>query len=336
MKRQSVPQRIKPDAPVIHEVSLQQKMTSKPSMNYQTSSVSSIFRTKKSKSTKEKLRKQDISAPSNMVHVMGIRGSANGFEMVNNMDQMNPEIAGFLKLAGLSMEALKNPAQREKIMAFVEENKVVEQMARKQSTRRKRRSPVSTPSLPPKSKPIIVHTVELNDAPNHQKHHLQQQQQQQPQLAPSPKPKRPPQRPQAPPPPPTSKGNVPPAPPPKSTGNAPPPPKPTGGAPPPPPPPPPPSAPGLPPPPAMKSPAEQKSVPKSNPRGNLLEEIRQKGGFGNAGLKSVDSGSSPATAKRPQSEHEQEDLTAVLQQALQVIQTANRFDIFVLSTTFCL
>ncbi len=49
---------------------------------------SSLFRSRKSKPAKEKLSKQDISGPSNMIHVYGIKGSASGFEMVNNSNQV--------------------------------------------------------------------------------------------------------------------------------------------------------------------------------------------------------------------------------------------------------
>ena len=70
-------------------------------------------------------------------------------------------------------------------------------------------------------------------------------------------------------------------------------------------------------PPPSKPPAAKTAPAKVD----FLEEIRQKGGFKNAGLNSVKA--EPA-GKRPPSVHEQEDLTAVLQQALQIIQTANQ------------
>ena len=43
---------------------------------------------------KEKLSKHDISTPSNLVHVSGIKASASGFEMINNSSQVDPKIAG--------------------------------------------------------------------------------------------------------------------------------------------------------------------------------------------------------------------------------------------------
>jgi hypothetical protein len=41
---------------------------------------------------KEKLSKLDISGPSNPVHVYGIKASATGFEMVNNVSQVRARV----------------------------------------------------------------------------------------------------------------------------------------------------------------------------------------------------------------------------------------------------
>jgi len=82
---------------------------------------------------------------------------------------------------------------------------------------------------------------------------------------------------------------------------------------------------GLPPPP--KSMNQSSSKPATNsapPKGDLLAAIRERGGYQGAGLNKVGEAGA-VTSKRPPSIHDQpDDLTAVLKQALTIIQDANR------------
>jgi hypothetical protein len=80
----------------------------------------------------------------------------------------------------------------------------------------------------------------------------------------------------------------------------------------------------LPPPASKPSPVAKPAAVKASPKVDFLAEIRQKGGFQNAGLKTRDDERGAGASRRPPSVHDQEDLTAVLQQALTVIQNANR------------
>merc|ERR1712150_272551 len=117
---------------------------------------------------KQKLTKLDIGTPSSFVHVTGVKPSTQGFQMVDNTDQLDPLLREFLQVAGLSESILSNPQQKEEIYKFVEDNKVLESMeqnnkrktTKMHSSQRPKDAPKpsikvrTTPSFPPPPPPI--------------------------------------------------------------------------------------------------------------------------------------------------------------------------------------
>ena len=128
-----------------------------------------LGRGKKSKD-KQKLTKLDIGTPSveSFVHVTGVKPSTQGFQMVDNTDQINPLLRDFLQVAGLSESILSNPQQKEEIYRFIEDNNALEIMKKEHRrkttkghhTQKPKVAPkpsiklATTPSFPPPPQPM--------------------------------------------------------------------------------------------------------------------------------------------------------------------------------------
>lgn len=109
---------------------------------------------------KQKLTKLDIGTPSveSFVHVTGVRPSTQGFQMVDNTDQINPLLREFLQVAGLNESILSNPQQKEEIYKFIEDNQVLENMEYRRKTVRTPNS--QKPKVAPKP------SIKLQSAPS--------------------------------------------------------------------------------------------------------------------------------------------------------------------------
>ncbi len=64
---------------------------------------------------RRKIRKAEIGAPTAFVHVSGIKASSDGFETVDNLDEVDPRIREFLKVAGLSDNILSDSKAKREI-----------------------------------------------------------------------------------------------------------------------------------------------------------------------------------------------------------------------------
>ena len=110
-----------------------------------------LGRGKKSKD-KQKLTKLDIGTPSveSFVHVTGVKPSTQGFQMVDNTDQINPLLRDFLQVAGLSESILSNPQQKEEIYRFIEDNNALEIMKKEHRRKTTRGHHTQKPKVAPK------------------------------------------------------------------------------------------------------------------------------------------------------------------------------------------
>ena len=305
---------IGPTPIIVHEVNLAEKRKENQRARKSSNVREKYFTLGKKKGTKTRLDKQDISAPSveSFIHVTGVRPSEQGFQMVDNMQYIDPRLREFLQVAGLDESILANPQQKEEIYKFVEDNKVFENIEHRRKTRsRSKRPEVApkpsiklrvTPSFPPPPPPMV-----------------------EPYRMPSPRPENypddePPSTPMPPPPPSCADR--------KYTNNASSPPKSmiSSGIPPPPPPPPPamPTSkleikPNIPTPP-------KKVIPNGagDAKSDLMAAIRQRGGVQGGGLKPVGGGDKPS--KVPTNGTTNGSLVNVLQGALLTIKSANQSD----------
>ena len=228
-------------------------------------------KSKKGKDGKNKIRKIDISGPSNFQHLSHI-----GWDPVSGFDSNNiaPEWKRLFSAAGVTEEQMQDRETAEFILNYIEQHGGIEQAVREMDANNGQLVGMGTGAAPPPPPP----SGRGGAVP--------------------------------PPPPPSSRGGPPPPPPPSSGGRAaPPPPAARGGAGPPPPPPPPAAAaaPAPPPPPppggsmAPPPPPSAAPVPSNSGggggRGGLLDSIKQ-----GAALKKVEAGSGVSKAETPESE----------------------------------
>ena len=67
----------------------------------------------------------EIGTPSSFSHVIGVKSSTKGFQMVGDTDAIDPLLRAFLHVAGLSVSILSNPKQKHEIYKFVEDKNVL-------------------------------------------------------------------------------------------------------------------------------------------------------------------------------------------------------------------
>ena len=84
--------------------------------------------------SRPRLSKADIGAPSNFVHVAGMKATQNGFQMVDQTKNVDTQIVKFLKLAGLDETVLENPDKRKEIQEFVDRNTDIYDLVEKVSS----------------------------------------------------------------------------------------------------------------------------------------------------------------------------------------------------------
>ena len=77
---------------------------------------------------KKNVGKLDIRTPESCFHVIGVKSSTNGLQVIGETDAINPLIRAFLHVTGLSESILSNPQQKEKNDELVGENNVLQNM----------------------------------------------------------------------------------------------------------------------------------------------------------------------------------------------------------------
>lgn len=284
---------------IVHDISLDAKREDLKERKVSSPREKYFTIGRKKNKEKPKLTKLDIGTPSSFVHVTGVKPSTQGFQMVDNTDQIDPLLREFLQVAGLSESILSNPEQREEIYQFVEDNKVLESMennkrktVKMHSSQKPKVAPKpsiklhNTPSMPPPPPPSqkSCQSSTLNDFP----------------------------------PPPTSVEQE------RFISH----PKVSSGVPPPPPPPPPPmpsnpieSRPKIP---VTSNKVSTNGNSNGNAKIDLMEAIRKRGGVQGGGLKHVEESSKSSTSNSaPITDG---SLVNVLQGALSAIKNANQSD----------
>ncbi|TRY67325.1 hypothetical protein TCAL_11131 [Tigriopus californicus] len=133
-------------------------------LNVESPPINTTKRKRKSKKKKKKgqeksYTKEDISKPTGFVHVSGVKSSSEGFQMVDNSSEIDPRIQEFLKVAGLSEEYFKDPEQRREIESFVKTNNVIKTMDHRQSRIITKREAPKGPKPKPEIK--IIHNLQL-------------------------------------------------------------------------------------------------------------------------------------------------------------------------------
>ena len=309
--------KISPTPIIVHDISLDAKREDARERKFSNAREKYFTIGRKKNKEKQKLTKLDIGTPSSFVHVTGVKPSTQGFQMVDNTDQIDPLLREFLQVAGLSESILSNPEQKEEIYRFVEDNNVLESMEQKHKRKTTKMQSSQKPKVAPKPS-IKVQTT--------------------PSFPPPPPPLDKPHRIPMPTQPSTLQGNssdiFPPPPPileqreirnpPSLQSHS----KISSGVPPPPPPPPPPmpsnlteSKPSIP---ATPNKPSVNGAGNGNAKVDLMEAIRKRGGIQGGGLKHVEeNGRSSTSSSAPGTDG---SLVNVLQGALSAIKNANQSD----------
>lgn len=110
---------------------------------------------------KPRLNKADIGAPTGFIHVKGVKASQAGFEMIDNLDNLDPRLRQLLSTSGLDEKVLSDPNKRQTIMKYVEENHVLETVEKKVDYRRSIRQAPRGPPPPP----VRDHTLKSGPPP---------------------------------------------------------------------------------------------------------------------------------------------------------------------------
>lgn len=308
--------KVGPTPIIVHDISLDAKREDTRERKISNAREKYFTIGRKKTKDKQKLTKLDIGTPSSFVHVTGVKPSTQGFQMVDNTDQIDPLLREFLQVAGLSESILSNPQQKEEIYKFVEDNKVLESMEQNNKRKTTKINSTQKPKVAPKP------SIKVQTTPSF-----------------------------PPPPPPIEKSYRMPVPAPSNiqdrtyAGDFPPPPPSVGqrigtdsslqshpkvssGVPPPPPPPPPPMP--------SNSTEIKPSIPTNSNKGSmngggngnaktdLMEAIRKRGGVQGGGLKHVDENNKSSTNNSAPLAGG--SLVNVLQGALSAIKTANQSD----------
>ena len=84
--------------------------------------------------------KASISKPMAFVHVSGVKTGSEGLQVVDNFEDVDPNVREFLKVAGLNSDLLQSPQARKEIETFVQREDV-KQTVQRMSVMHKEKKP---------------------------------------------------------------------------------------------------------------------------------------------------------------------------------------------------